>query len=152
MGQDTRFDGEYGPSTWGWVADQAAQYEASGGTQANTLRDTGLPVIVLTTVGHKSGLVRKVPLMRVEHEGLYAIVASKGGAPEHPGWYHNLMANLKVLIQDGPEPFETTLRLLSGAEREQWWERAVRAFAPYAEYQEKTDRQIPVFLTAAQGF
>ena len=141
------FDGEYGPSTWEWVADQAAEYEASNGQQANTLRDTGLPIIVMTTVGHKTGLVRKVPLMKVEHEGIYAIVASKGGAVNHPGWYHNLLADPAVLIQDGPEPFETTVRLANGGERAEWWDRSVAAFSPYAEYQEKTDREIPLFLT-----
>ena len=141
------FDGEYGPSTWEWVADQAAEYEASNGQQANTLRDTGLPIIVMTTIGHKTGLVRKVPLMKVEHEGIYAIVASKGGAVNHPGWYHNLLADPTVLIQDGPEPFETTVRLATGGERAEWWVRSVAAFSPYAEYQEKTDREIPLFLT-----
>ena len=141
------FDGEYGPSTWEWVADQAAEYEASNGQQANTLRDTGLPIIVMTTVGHKTGLVRKVPLMKVEHEGIYAIVASKGGAVNHPGWYHNFLAAPTVLIQDGPEPFETTVRLANGGERAEWWDRSVAAFSPYAEYQEKTDREIPLFLT-----
>lgn len=141
------FDGEYGPSTWEWVADQAAEYEASNGQQANTLRDTGLPIIVMTTVGHKTGLVRKVPLMKVEHEGIYAIVASKGGAVNHPGWYHNLLADPTVLIQDGPVPFETTVRLATGGERAEWWDRSVAAFSPYAEYQEKTDREIPLFLT-----
>ena len=140
-------DGEYGPSTWEWVADQAAEYEASNGQQANTLRDTGLPIIVMTTVGHKTGLVRKVPLMKVEHEGIYAIVASKGGAVNHPGWYHNLLADPTVLIQDGPEPFETTVRLANGGERAEWWDRSVAAFSPYAEYQAKTDREIPLFLT-----
>ena len=129
------FDGEYGPSTWEWVADQAAEYEASNGQQANTLRDTGLPIIVMTTVGHKTGLVRKVPLMKVEHEGIYAIVASKGGAVNHPGWYHNLLADPTVLIQDGPEPFETTVRLANGGERAELWDRSVAAFSPYAEYQ-----------------
>ena len=141
------FDGEYGPSTWEWVADQAAEYEASNGQQANTLRDTGLPIIVMTTVGHKTGLVRKVPLMKVEHEGIYASVASKGGAVNHHGWYHNLLADPTVLIQDGPEPFETTVRLANGGERAEWWDRSVAAFSPYAEYQEKTDREIPLFLT-----
>jgi len=141
------FDGEYGPSTWEWVADQAAEYEASNGQQANTLRDTGLPIIVMTTIGHKTGLVRKVPLMKVEHEGIYAIVASKGGAVNHPGWYHNFLADPTVLIQDGPEPFETTVRLANGGERAEWWDRSVAAFSPYAEYQEKTDREIPLFLT-----
>ena len=141
------FDGEYGPSTWEWVADQAAEYEASNGQQANTLRDTGLPIIVMTTVGHKTGLVRKVPLMKVEHKGIYAIVASKGGAVNHPGWYHNLLADPTVLIQDGPEPFETTVRLANGGERAEWWDRSVAAYSPYADYQEKTDREIPLFLT-----
>ncbi len=139
-------DGEYEPSTWGWVADQVEAYEASGGTEANTLRDTGLPIIVMTTVGHKSGKVRKVPLMRVEHEGEYAIVASKGGSPTQPGWYHNLMADANVMIQDGPAPFAARVDLVSGDERAQWWERSVAAFAPYAEYQDKTDREIPVFI------
>ena len=141
------FDGEYGPSTWDWVAEQAEEYEASNGQKASMLRDTGLPIIVMTTIGHRTGLVRKVPLMKVEHEGQYAIVASKGGAKEHPGWYHNLIADPKVLVQDGPAPFETTVRLLSGEERTEWWERSVDAFSPYAEYQEKTDREIPLFIT-----
>ena len=96
------FDGKYGASTWDWVAEQVEAYEASGGAEANTLRDTGIPIIVMTTIGHKSGLVRKVPLMRVEHEGSYALIASKGGAPANPGWYHNLVANPTVLVQDGP--------------------------------------------------
>ncbi len=150
MGNDKKFDGEYGPSTWEWVADQARDYEESNGHQANTLRDTGMPVIVMTTIGHRSGLVRKVPLMRVELDGQYAIVASKGGAPEHPGWYHNLMADSTVLIQDGTEPFETTVRLVSGDERAQWWELSVEVFPPYAQYQEKTDREIPLFVTEAR--
>ena len=141
------FDGEYGPSTWDWVAEQAEEYEASNGQKASMLRDTGLPIIDMTTIGHRTGLVRKVPLMKVEHEGQYAIVASKGGAKEHPGWYHNLMADPKVLVQDGPAPFETTVRLLSGEERTEWWERSVDAFSSYAEYQEKTDREIPLFIT-----
>lgn len=143
------FDGEYEASTWDWVADQVERYEASNGTEANTLRETGLPIIVMTTVGHKSGKVRKVPLMRVEHEGEYAIVASKGGAPAHPGWYHNLVANPSIKMQDGPAPFDTEVRIVTGAERAAWWERSVAAFPPYAEYQEKTDREIPVFVTRA---
>ncbi len=143
------FDGDYEASTWDWVAEQVERYEASGGTEANTLRDTGLPIIVMTTVGHKSGKIRKVPLMRVEHEGEYAIVASKGGAPAHPGWYHNLTANPAIQMQDGPAPFDTEVRIVTGDERAAWWDRAVAAFAPYAEYQEKTDREIPVFVTRA---
>lgn len=141
--------GDYEPSTWQWVADQAAAYEASGGTEANTLRDTGIPIIVMTTVGHKSGKVRKVPLMRVEHEGEYAIIASKGGAPAHPGWYHNLVADPTVMIQDGPEPFDTEVRRVEGEERAAWFQRGVDVFPPYAEYQAKTDREIPVFVTRA---
>ncbi len=140
--------GDYEPSTWQWVADQAAEYEASGGTKANTLRDTGIPIIVMTTVGHRTGKVRKVPLMRVEHEGSYALIGSKGGAPEHPGWYHNLMADSTVMIQDGPAPFDAEARLVAGAERQAWWDRAVEVFAPYAEYQAKADREIPVFVAS----
>ncbi len=145
------FDGEYEPSTWDWVAEQVAEYEASGGTRANTLRETGIPIIIFTTVGRKSGKVRKVPLMRVEHEGQYALVASKGGAPEHPGWFYNLEANPTIMMQDGPEPYETAVRLIDGDEYDLWWERAVSVFAPYAEYKVKAgDRKIPVFLTAEQ--
>lgn len=145
------FDGEYEPSTWDWVAEQVTEYEASGGTKANTLRETGIPIIIFTTVGRKSGKIRKVPLMRVEHEGEYALVASKGGAPEHPGWFHNLEANNTIMMQDGPEPYETTVRQISGDEYDLWWERAVSVFAPYAEYKVKAgDRQIPMFLTAPQ--
>jgi len=150
------FDGTYGESTWGWVAEQVEQYEASGGAEANTLRDTGIPIIVMTTIGHKSGLVRKVPLMRVEHEGSYALIASKGGAPAHPGWYHNLMADSTVQMQDGPEPWTTQVRLVEGEERQQWFQRGVDVYPPYAEYEEKAgDRQIPVFIAgpapAAEG-
>ena len=141
-------EGDYEPSTWDWVRDQVQEYEGSAGAKGNTLRETGLAIIVMTTIGHKSGKVRKVPLMRVEHEGEYAIVGSKGGAPANPGWYHNLMADPKVTIQDGPEPFDAEVRLVSGAERDVWWERAVAAFAPYREYQEKTDRQIPLFIAS----
>lgn len=139
--------GEYEPSTWDWVADQVAEYEASGGSKANTLRDTGIPVIIVTSKGHKSGKVRKFALMRVEHEGRYALIASKGGAADNPGWYHNLMADDHVMIQDGPEPFDTVARLVHGEERATWWDRAVAVFPNYAEYQEKTDREIPVFVT-----
>lgn len=142
-------EGDYEPSTWAWVAEQVEEYEASNGTRANTLRDTGLPIIVMTTVGHKSGKVRKVPLMRVEHNGEYAIVASKGGAPAHPGWYHNLVADPHVTIQDGPAPFDAQVRLVAGDERDMWWQRSVAAYPPYAEYQEKTEREIPVFIASA---
>jgi deazaflavin-dependent oxidoreductase (nitroreductase family) len=143
-------DGQYGASTWGWVAKQVEEYEASGGLEANTLRDSGIPIIVFTTVGRKSGLVRKVPLMRVEHDGQYALVASKGGSPEHPGWFHNIVANPEIVLQDGPKPFTTTVREISGDERATWWERASAIYPPYLEYQEKTERLIPVFLTASR--
>ena len=145
-------EGEYVPSTAKWVRDQVAEYEASGGQRANTLGDTGLPVIIVTSRGSKSGKIRKWALMRVEHDGEYALVASKGGAPEHPVWYYNLQADPDaVMIQDGPEPFDTHVRELSGEERARWWERAVNAYPPYAEYQEKTDRQIPVFLATRRA-
>lgn len=139
-------EGEYEPSTWEWVRDQVEEYERSGGTRANTLRDTGLPIIVVTTRGHKTGKVRKFPVMRVEHDGAYAIVASKGGAPEHPSWYHNLVADPHVTLQDGAVPFDAEVRVVHGSEREQWWERAVAAYPPYAEYQQRTEREIPVFV------
>jgi deazaflavin-dependent oxidoreductase (nitroreductase family) len=140
--------GEYEPSPIDWVRRQVEEYEASGGTRANTLRDTGLPIVVVTTRGNKSGKLRKTPLMRVEHEGEYALVASQGGAPKHPVWYWNLTADPEaVTIQDGPEPFDVRVRELEdGPERDAWWARAVEAYPPYAEYQERTDRRIPVFV------
>jgi F420H(2)-dependent quinone reductase len=140
-------EGEYAPSPAQWVRDQVAAYEASAGRSESTLRDTGLPVIIVTMRGNKTGKVRKIALMRVEHDGEYLLVASKGGAPNHPVWYYNLKADPEsVLIQDGPEPFGVKVRELDGEERAAWWERAVAAFPPYAEYQTKTDRLIPVFL------
>jgi len=139
--------GEYVASTWDWVAEQVEAYERSGGTEANTLRDSGIPIIVMTCTGQKSGAIRKVPLMRVEHEGDYALVASKGGSPEHPGWYHNLVADPSIMMQDGPEPFAATAEMVTGDERAAWWERAVAVFPTYTEYMEKTDREIPVFVT-----
>jgi F420H(2)-dependent quinone reductase len=139
--------GEYVPSPAQWVRDQVAAYEQSGGQQANTLRDTGLPVIVVTMRGNRSGNIRKIALMRVEHGGEYALVASKGGAPKHPVWYYNLVANPDELtIQDGAEPFAARVREVKGDERRVWWERAVAAYPPYAEYQARTDREIPVFV------
>jgi deazaflavin-dependent oxidoreductase (nitroreductase family) len=142
-------EGEYEPSALDWVREQVAAYEASGGTQANTLRDTGIPVIVVTMKGARSGKVRKIALMRVEHDGEYALVASKGGAPQHPDWYHNLVANPDVVqIQDGPEPFDVTVREVDGDERAAWWERAVAVFPNYADYQANTDRQIPVLVAS----
>ena len=136
--------GTYAPSPQQWVREQVEEYESSGGTRGTTLR--GLPVVVLTTVGASSGLVRKTPLMRVEHEGRYAVVASQGGAPEHPAWYANLVADPHVELQDGPVRQDMTAREVTGQEKDQWWARAVQAYPPYAEYQEKTDRQIPVFV------
>jgi F420H(2)-dependent quinone reductase len=143
--------GEYEPSAWEWVRQQVEEYESSGGAKASTLRDTGLPIIVMTTIGHRSGKVRKVPLMKVEHEGHYAIIGSKGGAPADPAWVANLHANPKVMVQDGPAPFDAEVRLIDGDERAEWWERAVAAFPPYAEYQAKTDRQIPVFIASPKS-
>ena len=138
---------EYVPSPWEWVRNQVEEYEQSGGARGNTLLDTGMPIIVLTTKGARSGAVRKTPLMRVEHEGDYALVASVGGAPKHPVWYHNLLAHPEdVRIQDGPAPFEVEIREVTGGEKAQWWARAVAAYPPYEEYQAKTERQIPVFV------
>ena len=140
-------DGEYLPSAAAWVRDQVEAYERSAGEQANTLRDTGLPVVIVTMRGNKSGKVRKIALMRVEHDGAYALVASKGGAPAHPVWYYNLKANPDAVnVQDGPEPFPVRVREVTGDERAAWWERAVAAYPPYREYQERTDREIPVFV------
>ncbi len=144
--------GEYEPSTWDWVREQVEQYEASGGTEANTLMDTGIPIIVMTTVGAKSGKVRKVPLMRVEHEGEYALIASKGGAPEHPAWYYNLLANPNIMMQDGPEPYDTEVRMVTGEERATWYQRGIDVYPPYEEYAVKAgDREIPVFVSAAKA-
>lgn len=138
--------GEYAPSTSGWARKQAEQYEASGGTEARTLRDTGLPVIVLTTVGAKSGKLRKTALMRVEHDGVYAVVASQGGAPRHPQWLFNLVANPLVELQDGAAKRDYRAREVYGDEKALWWDRSVAAYPPYADYQERTGRQIPVFV------
>ena len=139
-------EGEYEPSTAGWVRDQVERYEATGGREANTLRDTGLPIAIFWNRGVKSGNVRKTPLMRVEHDGVYAIVASLGGAPQNPVWYNNVVAHPDVELQDGTESGRYTAREVTGEEKAQWWERAVAAFPNYAAYQEKTDREIPVFL------
>jgi F420H(2)-dependent quinone reductase len=139
-------DGEYEPSPSKWVRDQVEQFESSGGTQGITLADTGLPVVVITNLGAKTGKVRKTPLMRVEHNGSYAAIASQGGAPKHPLWYYNFLANPRVELQDGPKTIEMIAREVSGEERAQWWERSVAAFPPYAEYQKKTERVIPVFV------
>ena len=138
--------GEYEPSTSEWVRDQVATYEATDGREANTLGETGIPVIIVTSRGATTGKIRKFALMRVEHEGEYALVASKGGAPEHPDWYHNLVAEPLVMIQDGPEPHDYTTHVAEGDERSTWWKRAVDVFAPYRDYEAKTDRTIPVFI------
>jgi F420H(2)-dependent quinone reductase len=138
--------GEYVPSSAKWVRDQVELYESSNGTEGTTLRDTGLPVVIVTSLGAKSGKLRKTPLMRVEHDGSYALVASKGGAPEHPVWYHNLKEHPEVDIQDGAAKGSYRVRLVTGDEKAAWWERAVAAFPDYADYQEKTDREIPVFV------
>jgi deazaflavin-dependent oxidoreductase (nitroreductase family) len=139
--------GEYAPSTSDWAREQAELYENSGGTKGTTLN--GLPVIVLTSVGAKSGNLRKTTLMRVEHEGVYAVVASLGGAPKHPVWYYNLVANPQVELQDGPQKKDYIAREVSGDERAEWWDRAVEAFPNYADYQQKTSREIPVFVLEA---
>jgi deazaflavin-dependent oxidoreductase (nitroreductase family) len=138
--------GEYEPSTAAWVRDQVEAYEKSGGTERTTLRDTGLPVVIVTNVGASSGKVRKTPVMRVEHDGKYAMVGSKGGAPENPVWVYNVRANPRVEVQDGPRKQDMVAREISGDERAEWWRRAVDAYPPYAEYQTKTTREIPVFL------
>ena len=136
--------GEYEPSPESWVRDQVELYESSGGTQGTTMR--GMPVVVLTTRGARSGKLRKAPLMRVEHQGRYAVVASLGGAPKNPVWYHNVVADPHVELQDGPVVQEMVARELHGPEREEWWERAVAAYPDYADYQQRTERQIPVFV------
>ncbi|MFG2628219.1 nitroreductase family deazaflavin-dependent oxidoreductase [Streptomyces sp. NPDC048473] len=136
--------GEYEPSPAQWVRDQVELFESSGGTEGTTMRE--LPVIVLTTRGAKSGKIRKTPLMRVEHDGAYAVVASQGGAPKHPVWYHNIVADPRVELQDGPVRQDMNAREVTGEEKAVWWQRAVDAFPDYADYQLKTDRQIPVFV------
>ena len=145
-------EGQYEPSTIPWVAEQVAEYEASGGTRANTLRDTGIPVFLVTMRGRRSGLVRKIALMRVEHDGEYALVASRGGAADHPDWYANLLADPWVEIQDGPTPFDAVVREVTGAERDLWWERAVAVFPTYADYEVSAaaaGRVIPVLIASA---
>lgn len=136
--------GEYAPSTSAWARDQAEKYEATDGAEANTI--VGKPIIVMTSVGAKTGLLRKTALMRVEHDGEYAVVGSLGGAPKHPVWVHNIRKHPHVELQDGPDKRDYDVRELAGDERELWWERSVEAYPPYAEYQTKTDRIIPVFL------
>jgi deazaflavin-dependent oxidoreductase (nitroreductase family) len=136
--------GEYAPGTWKTSAEQVEEYERSGGRSGNTMR--GKPVVIVTMRGARTGKVRKTPVMRVEHDGRYAVVASKGGAASHPEWYHNLLANPDVELQDGPERKPFRAHVARGAERDQWWQRAVEAFPNYAVYQTKTTREIPVFV------
>jgi deazaflavin-dependent oxidoreductase (nitroreductase family) len=138
--------GEYVPSKQDWVREQVERFESTNGAEANTLRDTGEPIVVITSIGAKSGKVRKNPVMRVEKDGKYVAVASKGGAPQHPEWYFNFVAHPVVDLQDGPEKKAYRARLLSGQERTQWWQYAVDTWPTYAEYQKRTDREIPVFL------
>jgi F420H(2)-dependent quinone reductase len=136
--------GEYEPSTSDWARENAEKYMESGGRDGTELQ--GKPVILLTTIGAKTGKIRKTPLMRVEHDGEYAVVASLGGAPKNPVWYHNIRAHPQVELQDGPVTKDYEAREVVGDEKAAWWERAVAAWPDYANYQKKTDRQIPVFV------
>lgn len=142
-------EGDYVPSALDWVRNQVETYERTAGREANTLRDTGIPIVVVTMKGHKSGNVRKIALMRVEHEGEYALVASMGGAPQNPSWYQNLLAAPDdLLIQDGPEPFAAHVHEVAADERAAWWQRAVAVFPTYADYQARTERVIPVLVAS----
>ncbi|WP_066586372.1 nitroreductase family deazaflavin-dependent oxidoreductase [Cellulomonas timonensis] len=142
--------GEYEPSPSSWAAQQVEKYESSGGTEGTTMR--GMPVVILTTRGARSGKLRKTPLMRVEHNGEYAVVASLGGAEKNPVWYYNVVADPHVELQDGPQKWDMIARELKGDEKALWWERAVAAYPDYADYQRKTEREIPVFvLERAEG-
>jgi len=138
--------GEYVPSKAGWVREQVAKFEATNGQEANTLRDTGYPIVVVTSVCAKSGALRKNPVMRVEHDGRYVAIASQGGSPKHPVWYYNFLAHPEVDLQDGPVKKTYRARLLEGDERAEWWQYAVDTWPTYASYQVKTERLIPVFL------
>ncbi|WP_404790065.1 nitroreductase family deazaflavin-dependent oxidoreductase [Streptomyces pristinaespiralis] len=137
-------EGEYEPSPEQWVRDQVEEYEKSGGTSGTTLR--GMPVVILTTRGARSGKLRKTPLMRVEHAGAYALIASLGGSHKHPVWYYNVKTHPQVELQDGPVRRDMTAREVDGAEKAVWWARAVEAFPDYEGYQQKTEREIPVFV------
>lgn len=137
-------DSDYAPSPEGYVRDMVERYEATDGREGNLMQ--GKPVIILTTVGNKSGKIRKTPLMRVEHDGSYAVVASLGGAPKHPVWYYNVKADPEVQLQDGATKKAYVAHEAAGEERELWWDRAVRAWPDYANYQKKTDRVIPLFV------
>ena len=149
-GMAALLDGEYEPSAMDWVRDQVEAYEASGGREANTLMDTGIPVIIVTMRGAKSGDIRKIALMRVEHDGEYALVASYGGAAEAPRLVLEPQGRVptRCYVQDGPEPIPVTLREVEGDERDEWWDRSVAVYPPYNEYQERTDRVIPVLVAS----
>ena len=134
----------YEPSPSKYARKQVEQYEQSGGTRGNTMQ--GKPVVILTTLGARSGKLRKTPLMRVEHDGQYAVVASLGGAPKHPVWYYNIVAHPHVELQDGAKKQDMTAHEATGEEKAQWWARAVEAWPAYADYQKKTDREIPLFV------
>jgi F420H(2)-dependent quinone reductase len=136
--------GEYQPNKYEWARVQAEAFEASDGAEANTLQ--GRPIVVVTNVGAKSGKLYKTALMRVEHDGVYAVVASKGGAAKHPTWFHNLVANPHVEVQDGAEKHDYLARIVTGEERALWWARATETWPAYDDYQKKTDREIPVFV------
>jgi F420H(2)-dependent quinone reductase len=138
--------GEYAPSKSDWVREQVDRFEATNGEEANTLRDSGDPIVVITSLGAKSGKLRKNPVMRVERDGKYVAVASKGGAPDQPEWYYNFLAHPEVELQDGSVKKTYRARVLEGDERADWWRHAVQTWPTYASYQEKTDREIPVFL------
>ena len=138
--------GEYVPSKEDWVREQVERFEASGGTEATVLERTGDPIVVITSVGAKSGVLRKNPVMRVERDGKYVAIASKGGAPDQPEWYYNFVAHPEVDLQDGPVKKTYRARRLEGDERAEWWQYAVDTWSTYEEYQKKTERQIPVFL------
>ena len=143
---------EYIPSPTGWVADQVKLYESSNGSEGTTLRETGLPVVIVTHIGRNTNAVRKTPLMKVVDGNNYILVASQGGAPKHPVWYHNLKVNPSVEIRDGDRLYDMTVREVSDlAERKRLWEIAVDAYPPYHEYQEKTERVIPVFISEPAG-
>jgi deazaflavin-dependent oxidoreductase (nitroreductase family) len=142
-------EGEYVPSPWDWVRNQVEAYESSGGTNANMLGDSEWPVVIVTCRGRRSGAIRKFALMRVEHDGEYALIGSLGGAPSNPVWVYNLRADPDaVTLQDGPEPFPVGVREVTGQERDAWWKRAVAAYPPYDDYQKRTERLIPVFVAS----
>lgn len=144
-------EGTYVPSTMEWVRDQVETYEKSGGKEGNTLRDSGIPVIIVTMRGAKSGNVRKIALMRVEHEGEYALIASRGGSDQNPDWYSNLLAHpTEVLVQDGPEARRFTVREVTGDERTIWWDRSASVFPQYNDYRTNTSRIIPVLVATPQ--